>query len=436
MENNTESQLPILKTAWSRYAQLDAASKKQKRPHYRIRRWIAILGVLATIFAVLTESYPDNFLVTGKILLKILLFASPIIVSLLALIYNKDGSGEFLILKAGAEKIQKEIYFFRTILKNNPNKHLWLEKRLAKIQRQVYRSLGGEMVLEEYTGAVPPYYSPDTPERDAGFAPLNGDEYFSYRLQDQLAWHINENNKIQKERVRLQWAIGISGALGAAFAAFDFYLWVTIFVAFTSAFIGWQELRNLDNTRRDYSKIILELTLIYDHWTNLEVEARTEVEFYKMVKGTEDILWSPNQVYIHFVQNALINAEFEETDLLNDVLKEAVASDARLKKQMRDSLVNFTPPHENEEIIADTFDEALSTIAKEASSDLVQSELAAMEEAVGEAVGDIVTRFSKMRATMDEIAKDYEGVEFNADTPASELHAMMQRYPKTGEVKG
>ncbi len=439
MENNIEKQLPILKVAWSRYAQLDAASEKQERPHYGIRRWIAILGVLATIFAVATETYPDTFLATGKILLKVLLIASPIIASLLALIYNKfHGNGGFLILRAGAEEIQKEIYMFRTVLKDNPQKRAWLEKRLAEIQRQVHRGLGGEMILEQYKGTIPPYYYPDNPESDAGFAPLNGDEYFVFRLQDQLAWHIRKNNAIQKKRMRLQWAIGIAGALGAAFAAFDFYLWVTISASFAAAFIGWQELLNLDTTLKNYSKVILELTLIYDHWTNLEAEERTEVEFHKMVKGTEDVLWSQNQEYIRSMQDALADSELEEADLLNDVLKAAVKSDARLKKQMRDSVVDFTTQklREGEETLADTFEEALGTIAEEASSDLVQQELAAMGEAVGQVVENVVSHFSKLRSTMDEIAKDYEGVEFNAETPASELHAMMQRFPKTGEVKG
>ncbi|MCP4143397.1 MAG: SLATT domain-containing protein [Chloroflexi bacterium] len=439
MDNNTENRTPILNIAWSRYAQLDAASEKLERPHYGMRRWIAILGVLAAIFAVLTETYPETFLLTGKIILKALLIASPIIASLLALIYNKfHGGGGFLIMRAGAEEIQKEIYLFRTILKDNPKRRVWLEKRLADIQRKVYRGLGGEMVLEKYEGAIPPYYYPDNPESDAGFGPLSGDEYFVYRLQDQLAWHIRKVNKIQKDRVRMQWYIGISGALGAAFAAFDFYLMVTITAAFAAAFIGWQELRNLDNTLRNYSKVIVELTILYDHWANLEPEERTDIEFHKLVKGTEDVLWSQNVEYIRSMQDAITDSELEEADLLNDVIKESVESDARLKKHMRDSVVDFTTQklREGEEILEETFDEALGTIVEEASSELVQQELAAMAAAAEQAVENIVQRASKLRSTMEAIAEDYAGVDFGADTPTSDVHGFLQRLPKTGEVKG
>ena len=439
MDANTEQKTPILQIAWLRYAQLDAAAEKLSRPHYGLRRWIAILGVSAAIFAVATETYPGNFPATGKLILKVLLIASPITASLLAVIYNKFHSGGgWLTMRAGAEEIQKEIYMFRTVLKNEPTRRAWLEERLAEIQRQVYRGLGGEMVLEQYTGNVPPYHSPDDPDSDPGFGSLSGDQYFTYRLQNQLAWHIRKVNKIQRERMRLQWAIGIAGALGAAFAAFDFYLWVTISAAFAAAFIGWQELRNLDDTLKNYSMVIIELTIIYDHWLNLEPEERTIAETNKMVKATENTLWNQNMEYIRSMQDALSDDELEEADLVTQVLRQSIEADARLKKKMRDSIISYTDEkiRESEETLAESFEEALGTIVEEASSDLVQQELAAMAEAASQTVENIVNRASKLRSAMDEIAADYKDVEFNADTPASELHAMMQRFPTTGEVKG
>ena len=102
------------------------------------------------------------------------------------------------------------------------------------------------------------------------------------------------------------------------------------------------------------------------------------------------------------------------------------------------SLVNQTDKtlRKTEETLVETFDQALGTIAEEASSDLVQQELAAMAEAASQVVENIINRASKLRSAMDQIAIDYKDVEFNAETPSSELHAMMQRFPKTGEVKG
>src|SRR5215470_3869175 len=46
---------PILEVAWMRHAQLDQAAGNRTKAFYAIRRWIAWLGVLATLFAILTQ---------------------------------------------------------------------------------------------------------------------------------------------------------------------------------------------------------------------------------------------------------------------------------------------------------------------------------------------------------------------------------------------
>ena len=77
--------VPILKIAWTRYAQLDALSEKRDKPFFRWRRWMAILGVLAALFAVITQVYSE-YIHSQIILLvlKVLLIATPITASVLA----------------------------------------------------------------------------------------------------------------------------------------------------------------------------------------------------------------------------------------------------------------------------------------------------------------------------------------------------------------
>lgn len=433
--------LPILDIAWMRYAQLDQAAEKLESPHYKLRRWIAILGVVATLLAVLVQTYPESFPALGKVALKFMLIAAPITASLLAAFFNKFyGNGAWLVMRAGAEELKKEIYNFRTVLKNDPRRRVWLETRMAEIQRQVYRGLGGEMILEPYKGEIPPYYDPGNAGSDPGFHDLTGEEYFNYRLQDQLAWHIGKNNRMQVERTRFQWAILIAGGLGSLFAALGgtIALWVAVTASIVAALLGWAELRNLDATIKNYSKVIMELMIIYDHWRNLEPEERTNKEVYKMVKETEKVLWEQNQEYIRSMQEALADDELEEAELIDEVLNKAVASDKRMKQKMRESIVEHTDKtlREAEETVTETFEEALGTIAEEASSDLVQQELAAMREAAEQVVDNIVNRASKVRAALDEIKAEFGHVDFNAETPASDLHAMMERLPKTGEIKG
>jgi predicted RND superfamily exporter protein len=217
---------------------------------------------------------------------------------------------------------------------------------------------------------------------------------------------------------------------------------VALTASTATALIGWQELRNLDSTLKNYSKVVVELMVVYDHWHNLETEERTEAEFIRMVRSTEDLLWSQNVEYIKSMQEALASAEMEEAELINDLLKTAVESDRKLKQDMRDSIVDFTSASmkESRESLAETFDETLGSLAEEASSELVQKELAAMQAAVTEAaefaVEVVSGQASRLTGKLDEIAKEFAGVEIGKETPSTVLNSMISRYPPTPEVKG
>jgi len=429
-----QPKVPILNVAWTRYAQLDALSNKHSKPHYRWRRWISILGVLAALLAVTTQTYSEYMPAVLSLVLKVLLIATPITASVLAAFVNKFYNGnDWLVTRAGAEEIQKEIYMFRTFFKNKPDRREWLEKRLTNIQRQVYRGMSGELALEKAPEKIPPYYYPDDPNSDPGFKDLSGSEYVTYRLENQLAWHIRKVQQFETERTRLQIYILAAGGLGAFLAAMGggFSIWVAVTASLGAALIGWQELRNLDPTIKNYSKVIMELMIIYDHWNILEPEERTDVEFFQMVKSTEDVLWSQNIEYIKSMQEVLAKETLEEAELINDVLKKAVETDTAFKQNMRDSIVDQTSKSMDEarESLEKHFDEVLGTLAEEASSELVQQELAAIGQAMS-------ARFTKLSDSLKQIADEFADVEIGRDTPKEVLNDLLSRYPKTNDTKG
>ena len=434
MATEPQPNVPILKIAWTRYAQLDALSEKRDKPFFRWRRWIAILGVLAALFAVITQAYSEYMPAWLGLFLKILLIATPITASVLAAFVNKFYSGiERLASRAGAEEILKEIYMYRTFYKNKPDRRDWLEKRLTNIQRQVFRGMGGEMVLENPPEKIPPYYDPDNPYSDPGFQDLTGSEYVKYRLEDQLAWHIRRVQKHERERTRLQVYILAAGGLGAFLAAMGggFSIWVAVTASLGATLIGWQELRNLDSTIKNYSKVIMELMIIYDHWNMLEPEERTDAELFQMVKSTEDVLWNQNIEYIKSMQEVLAQETLEEAELVNDVLKKAVETDEAFKKHMRDSVVSYASKSMDEarETLEDHFDETLGSLAEEASSELVQQELAAMGQAIS-------ARVTKLSDSLKQIADEFADVDIGRDTPKEVLNDLLSRYPTTDKVKG
>ncbi len=441
MADNNSNKIPILEVAWTRYAQLDMASSQRSHPHLRLRRWISILGVLATLFAILTQIYPTTFPAIGSVALKVILILTPVAGSVLAAFVNKFfSSGDWLVTRAGAEEIKKEIYFFRSLLKNIPNRRAWLENRLADIQRQVYRGLGGELVIKDYPNQIPPYYDPKNPNSDPGFNDLTGDEYFRYRLQDQLAWHIVKVNEFQAKRKRIQLLILVCGGAGAFLAALGgpFTLWVALTSSLAAAFLGWQELLNLDSLVKNYSKVIIELTIIYDHWDSLELEERSDGEFFQMVKSTEDILWSQNVEYIKSMQEALAQARLAEADLINNILRDAIASDAQFKQSLRDQVVSATAQAatESQQALTETYKAAYGSLAEEASSELVKQELEAMSRAAASAVETITSRASQLADSLGEIAKEFAHLKPNKETPKEELNQLIARFPTTGELKG
>lgn len=441
MEIQPQNTEPILEIAWRKFAQLDAVSTKRTASYGRLRAWIAIFGVLATLFAILTTIYPADFSTVGGLILKILLIASPITASVLAAFANKFfGSGDWLISRAGAEEILKELYYYRTILQNKPKRHEWLEKRLVEIQRSVYRGLNGELVMKAYKGTLPPppRFDPRYPDSDPGFNDITGDEYFTYRLENQLNWHVKKVNDKQKERTRLQILILASGAAGAFLAAIGLNVWVALAASLTTTILGWQELKNLDVVVRNYSKVIMELTIIADHWKNLQGMERTQSEFYNMVSSTEDILWSRNVEYIKAMQEALKESSLdEEASLINRVIQEQREADRAFKKSIDDAIVNYTSEvmEETSETLTRKFEETLGSLAEEASSDVVQAELEAMKDAIVDFAEELAEKLG-LSSALQSIAEEYKDVDVSGNTPTGVLNDLMSRYPKTNEVKG
>ena len=451
METESPKPAPILEIAWTRYANLDLAADRRTASFYSIRKWIIILGVLATLFAIVTQLYfldpaPTTAPFPGygilRLVVKILFIAMPVLASIFAAFATKFYSnGAWLVYRAGGEEIKKEIYFYRTVLQKDKGRRAYMEKRLGEIQRGLFRSLSGEFAFEGYSGPLPSNYHPGDPNSDPGFHDLTGEEYFKYRLEHQLAWH---NRKVNQRKLERRWMtiyILTIGGIGAVMAAIGDTLsvWVALTASITAALIGWQELRNVDETIKNYSKVVMELTILYDHWQNLEPEERTDAEFYMMVKGCEEVLWAQNVEYVKSMQEALQESGLErEASLINRVIKESQESAERTQQAMRDEAVAFTKEtlETTEGQVQESFKATLGSLAAEASSEVVQKELEAMSKAATEMVQAATQRVSSLSAHLAHLAREYANVDIGRHTTKEELNAILSQFPKSSDVKG
>jgi len=442
-ETETPKPAPILEIAWLRHADLDQAASRRTKAFYDIRKLIAWLGVLATLFAILTQQsiFKDAESLQGLIV-KVLFIATPVLASIFAAFASKFYSnGAWLIYRAGAEEIKKEIYFYRTILPKDKSRRDYLERRLGEIQRQLFRNLGGEFAFEGYKGPLPSNYRKQDPNSDSGFHELTGDEYVKYRLKHQLDWHNNRINQRKRERRWMTIYILAVGGLGALLAALGgiLALWVAFTASITAALLGWQELRKVDEIIKNYSKVVMELTIIYNHWQNLEPEERTPAEFELMVRSCERVLGAQNREYIRSLQEALQEANLEkEAALINQVIKESVESAERAKEAMQENIIDTTKEFlaDTEQKVDETAKAVLGSLAEEASSEIVQKELDAMSTAITDAAENVMERVSSFTSSLTQTAQDFAHVEIGRDTSTEELNTILASYPKTNDVKG
>jgi hypothetical protein len=128
----------------------------------------------------------------------------------------------------------------------------------------------------------------------------------------------------------------------------------------------------------------------------------------------------------------------EEASLVNRVIKEQRESDQRFRGAIADAVVDQTRESmlETEQTLTEAYKATLGTLAEEASSDLVQAELAAMREAVQETMENISERIGGLSSSLKAIQEEFAGVEIGSNTPMSVLNDLMSRYPKTTDAKG
>lgn len=316
MENNK-----ALTIAWQRYGELDRNARRALSHHLQLRGWAIALSVIATLLAVLSTLFPAP--TPTHTALRVGLILVPIIGAAVATFANKFQQGErWLALRTGAEEIKKDIYLYRTLLQKSEERDQWLIDRVALIQREVAETLGEELVLQEYTGPLPP-----TSGDDPGFHDLLPQDYLRYRLQRELAWHTTKTEQLQRNRLYFQAGVIAFGALGALLAALGgrLEIWVALTASLAAALTAWLELRRLDMVIRNYSRVILELKIIQDHWNSLSLEERTGDAFFKMVLTTEEVLWKQHSQYISQMREAIARLRGEEQ---SDTLSRAIEKPA------------------------------------------------------------------------------------------------------------
>jgi len=308
---------PTLELAWERFALYDANAMQQQKSFKKLQNVIIGLGVFATALVV-TQAQLDmwNSIPAGSRLdqsFRYIIILIPITISVLVAAANRfKADSKWVLLRASAEAIKREIFRYRVLEKIKENKETEkpsCEARLAEKLKFISQKL---MQTEVNLDALSPYEGPIPPEmygaaaEDDGFGSLTPEDYITIRLGDQLNYYQHKTNDLKKELKRWQWLIYIFGGIGTLLAALGWELWIALTTALVAAFMTVLQYKQIENSLIQYNQTATYLANVKLWWTALSNEDKDKSENkIKLVENTEKILGKELTGWIQTMEDAL-----------------------------------------------------------------------------------------------------------------------------------
>jgi hypothetical protein len=238
-----------------------------------------------------------------------MLIIIPILLTILVTATNRFKQGnKWLLLRAGAESIKREIYRYRTRAMHYVNNG---EQQLAKMVETITRRT---MRTEVNLSALVPYdkekgfppYMDAARGGDDGFSCLTPDRYVELRLGDQLSYFQSKAPKLEKQLRLLYWMTFIVGGAGSYLAAIGMQGWVALTTSIVAAFGTYLGYRQTESTLTKYNQAATDLANVKAWWNALSAEEQAQqVNINSLVEHTEQVLQSELDGWIQQMQNAL-----------------------------------------------------------------------------------------------------------------------------------
>jgi predicted Rossmann-fold nucleotide-binding protein len=300
---------PTLKHAWEEFARLDANANRQQGSFKRLQLWILALGVLGTALALTQTQIGDG---SGAAdILRYAIIVVPITVAALLAAANRFNAGNrWVLLRASAEAIKREIFRYRAqsgrygggIDAKTPDAAL--AARVAAIRRELLQTEVNLAGLVPYRGPLPPPSA--TEPGDDGLSRLTGQRYLSVRLNDQLRFFERNAARLDRQLRRIQSGAYTLGGAGTLLAAIGFELWVALTTAAITALTTFLGSQQIENTLMKYNQTAAGLAGVRDWWTALSPAARSRQESVdSLVESTETILAGEQAGWVQHMSEAL-----------------------------------------------------------------------------------------------------------------------------------
>lgn len=340
----------VLLQAWDLFADYDSNATLQQHSFNWLELTILTIGVVATGLALIKQVFSPqvdstHFVTSihgwwfsptevadrkvdpwiGWWLLKYLLISLPIVVTILITATNKFKQGnKWLLLRAGAESMKREIYRYRSrtgdygpdlsppptdpATSNNavprPTPEQVLAQRLEIISQRTMQTEVNASSLKPFDNSED--FPPSISKRDDGFSVLTPARYIQVRLDDQAGYYDRQTVKLERRLKRIQWSIYIFGGLGTLLAAIDQQVWIALTTALAAALTTVLSYKQTENTLTKYNQAATDLNNVKRWWTALPAEDKIKPDHIKiLVDNTESVLQSELDGWVQQMQNAL-----------------------------------------------------------------------------------------------------------------------------------
>jgi hypothetical protein len=319
----------VLLQGWERFADYDLNANNQQRRFNQLQLAIVLLGIVATTLAITKQvAHPEPvylqevraafskdaapataapIVLAGWWVIRQMLIAIPILLTVLVAAANRFKQGDkWLLLRAGAESIKREIYRYRTMHYREDSTQQ-LSQKIGEITERTMRTEVNQSALERYKKdkGFPPYmYAAQG--GDDGFSYLSPDRYVEVRLGDQLNYFRKKTIKLDRQLRVLYWSTFVIGGVGTYLAAIDQQVWIAVTTAMVAGIGTYLAYKQTENTLTKYNQAATDLDNVRAWWNALPAEEQASPEnIDSLVQHTEQVLHTELDGWVQQMQNAL-----------------------------------------------------------------------------------------------------------------------------------
>jgi len=338
-DNKNYNQEP-LKLAYKYYDLYDKNAGRQQKYFKRLQGLILILGVLVTLLALtqaqllelklFEHAYGDFW----NEMLKYLIVLLPITIAAITSIANRFKEGnKWILLRAGAEAIKREMFRYR-VYKNNPGikppeNSTWEEKLAEKVNRvkdHIAKTEVNMMHLhkekqkdkkkkKKKKNESPPPSENETEIPEEDLMLLEPNDYIEYRLENQYSFYLGKTEKLERKLKRLYYLIYIIGGFGTLLAAKGLELWVALTTTVAGTLTTYLHYQQVENTLMSYNQAATNLSNIKLWWVALSDEKKKKGNNIRnLVRKTETALQNELSGWVQQMEDVMADIYEKQTD--------------------------------------------------------------------------------------------------------------------------